>query len=123
MDELITFLRARYDDAETVVRRNLGDTGLGDDGDFPDYRTYEDEDTRAADAFLGLFTPEFMLADVASKRRIIDEVVPEINAMDDKIESEWGTYSEGPHEETWLLLKLLALPFAGHPGYQESWKP
>ncbi|WP_369862504.1 DUF6221 family protein [Amycolatopsis sp. BJA-103] len=35
--------------------------------------------------------PRFVLADVAAKRRILDDAVPRINAMDDKTEDGWAT--------------------------------
>lgn len=67
--------------------------------------------------------PARVLAECDAKRRIINEVIPKVDQMDDQIEGEWGTYSVGPHEESWLLLRLLALPYADRPSYREEWKP
>lgn len=65
----------------------------------------------------------WLRADCESKRRIISDVIPEVNGMDDRIESEWGHGLGGPHEESALLLRLLALPYADRPGYREAWRP
>jgi hypothetical protein len=65
--------------------------------------------------------PRFVLDDVAAKRRIIALVLDGDNgviAADRSIEGEWGCTSD-LHEQ---LLRLLALPFAGHPDYREEWK-
>jgi hypothetical protein len=118
---LAGWLRAQFDEDERIARKNTGNDGLGDDGDFPDYRTYDGADIDAACEFLRRFTSQRELREVEAKRRILDEVVPQVNAMDDKIESEWGNGGEGPHDETWLLLRIMALPFAGRPGYLEEW--
>lgn len=66
---------------------------------------------------------QWVLADIASKRRIINEVVPKVDALDDTIEGEYGAGAPiGLHEESELLLKLLALPFTYHPDYREEWR-
>lgn len=62
----------------------------------------------------------FTLADIATKRRILAEVVPSIDQMDTKIAEEWGGYCKGLGDQ---LLRLLALPYAGRDGWREEWRP
>lgn len=69
------------------------------------------------------WNPARVLVECEAKRRIISDVIPEVNGMDDRIEGEWGHGLTGPHEEGKLLLSLLALPYADRPGYREEWKP
>ncbi len=62
--------------------------------------------------------PRFVLADVAAKRRIIDRLTAMLpnNCYCSSTGSEH-------HDDAVQLLRLLALPYADHPDYQESWKP
>jgi hypothetical protein len=75
--------------------------------------------------------PARVLAEVAAKRRIVDEHWEPTSPFDD-----WPTSTPGRHCPTcWdqgerlhqrfpcPTLRLLALPYAGHPDYLEEWKP
>lgn len=55
---------------------------------------------------------EFVLADIAAKRRIIDEAGAVCN--DDRF---------GEHGHGGQILRLLALPYAGRGGYDARWRP
>lgn len=120
MDELIAFLRAQLDKRERAARYVLSDyaeheaswdvpsTGvvqLGDDlvptGDGPLAEFIADND------------PEFVLADVAAKRRILELY----EAADP------GFVGHLLRNCLDVPLRLLALPYAGQPGYDESWRP
>jgi hypothetical protein len=66
-----------------------------------------------------------VLAEVDSKRRIVEHVVDSIAGWD-------ADADEGPTDRADAncaitdlrhVLKLLALPDAGHPDYQEGWRP
>lgn len=46
-----------------------------------------------------------------------------MNAMEDRIDGEWGVGAGGGEYESAKLLRLLALPYASHPGYREEWRP
>lgn len=59
---------------------------------------------------------------VKAARRILDEVVPAMDRMENVIESEWGSGDEGMPESE-RLVRLLALPLASWPGYREEWRP
>lgn len=66
----------------------------------------------------------FVLADIASKRRILDEVVDEATSLDMSVDNDRRV---GPRDEAAepyigeILLRLLAAPFSGEPGYKEGW--
>ena len=67
--------------------------------------------------------PATVIADCDAKLRILDEVIPEIDAMDDRIDGEWGVGDPG-ERESMTLLRLLAQPFAGHSDHKgEEWAP
>lgn len=66
--------------------------------------------------------PARVLRDVASKRRILTEVVAQIDGMDRRIIGEWGSSTDEP-DESHLLLKLLAAPYDSHPDWDEAWRP
>jgi hypothetical protein len=69
------------------------------------------------------WSPSKLIADCQAKRRIVEEIVPAIDSMDDQIEGEWGHGGAGPHEDSRRLLSLLALPYAHLKGYDEGWRP
>ncbi len=96
MDDLIAFLTARLDELEREVS--------------------EDPIATSEQAYI--------LADIAAKQRIITEVVPKVDALDDTLEGEYGAGAPiGLHEESALLLRLLAAPFARHRDYRQEWTP
>lgn len=64
--------------------------------------------------------PARVLAEVDAKRRILDEVVPDLNRLDGLMETQ---ERGGWHEDSDKLTRLLALPYADRPGYQEDWRP
>jgi hypothetical protein len=113
MDDLITWLRAQLDDDERIARKNTGQAGLGDDGDFPDYRTYDGADIDAAVDFLHHFTSQRVLREVEAKRRMLDLY----EAADPGFV---GTLLRNCLDTP---VRLLALPFSDRPGYREEWKP
>ncbi len=106
MDDLIAFLRARLDEDETSVIS--GDCKCGD-VQRPD----------CADR---------VLADVEVKRQIITEHEP-IGEVSGTFCSRCSQDEEQPPPVGWWIpfpcrtLRLLALPYAGHPDYDESWRP
>lgn len=123
MDKLITFLRARYDEWEAAAKAmkevyptpwDVSDRGwmarvVADGPNFADVIVLEQN--QAPDAgwlshvihHVYLNNPDYVLADVAAKRQIIELVI--------------GAYAG------YAVLPLLALPFAGHPDYREEFRP
>ncbi|MFE9777725.1 DUF6221 family protein [Streptomyces sp. NPDC005775] len=68
--------------------------------------------------------PARVLRDIDAKRRILDEIVPAMDGMDDRIDSEWGVGPMDPSEyESVGLLRLLALSYVDHADYREEWRP
>jgi hypothetical protein len=63
--------------------------------------------------------PAYVLADIAAKRRIVATFV-EVDAHPNRLVYAFM-------QQQWVALRAvvagLALPFARHPDYQESWKP
>lgn len=79
--------------------------------------------THAVGEVRSRWSPDRLLQEVAAKRRIIDDVVPDVRGLEDRIESEWGCGGHAGYEESETLLRLLALPFAANPACREEWKP
>ena len=67
-----------------------------------------------------------MVRELKAKRRILVDVVPEIEGDENRIAGEWGVESlpwDQEHPNTLLLLQLLALPYDQHPDYDPDWRP
>lgn len=67
--------------------------------------------------------PARVLREIEAKRRILAEIVPRMNEMDDQIDAEFGSPSVPIEYESEKLLCLLALPYSDRPGYREDWRP
>ena len=119
-EEMAAFLAARYDEDEAMIRRNSGGRGLADG--FPDYRTYVDGDTAAADAYIERFGPVRMLGEVTAKRarleryrRALGGDLPEWKAGRNLIEAGGAVL--------WGVLRDDAAVYSSHPEYRQAWKP
>lgn len=150
-DELVEFLRARFDEDESVARaaalriaeRAVAPAYAAEHVDragqwvvrpwlysgrvepamgmSPHERV---EIATVANDHIARHDPARVLAEVAAKRRILDEIVPAMDGMDDRIDGEWGVGAMDPSEyESIGLLRLLARSYADHPDYREEWKP
>lgn len=116
VDDLIAFLRARLDEREDRAHawerleqpRIDHDPGECDDCDRARRRIANAIEHSDFDE------PEFVLAEVDAKRRIIEMEPPD--HFDDP---RWNGFTEG-HEQ---MLRLLALPYADHPDYRAEWRP
>lgn len=100
-DPRIAFLRARLDErdewAEATHRRTCDTTG--------DWYYGSDSACDCGEA-------AFTLADVAAKRQILDFIDEDPPFLDG---GSWAYLNP--------ILRLLALPYAGHPDYREDWRP
>lgn len=121
MDDLVKFLKARYDEAVAprVVPTWHEPFCLSPSGSPCFYCGAEEDPAKVK----SVPAPPEVLVDIESKRRILGEVVPEMNQMDDQLEAEFGTPSNPEPYESERLLRLLALPYTDHPDYQEAWRP
>lgn len=138
MDDLIEFLRARLDEREAKARAatrgpwlvehdedkaiavrsydpSLGAEAYGEATVAYDPNDYGDGDF----AHIAANNPEFVLADVAATRELLSE-------HQDTGIGLCGTCVDWLNDHLkWpcRTVRLLALPYADHPQYRESWKP
>lgn len=123
MDELIAFLRAQLDGLEAKVEaceENIGreragepyadGSGIAERDDFPSYPWGVGD---AELAYMAAVHPRVTRADVEAKRRILELY----EAADP------GFVGHLLRNCLDVPLRLLALPFAGQPGYDERWRP
>jgi hypothetical protein len=102
---LVEFLKARLDEDEErarFVQREQGDRSR-----------YETEPWRLSwhDEYdLLCVEPSRVLAEVDAKRKLIEQHIGYYGAGDD----EWWPVQ---------TLRIMALPYASHPEYDESWRP
>ncbi|SEO83974.1 DUF6221 family protein [Actinacidiphila rubida] len=137
MDDLVAFLRARYDEDEEAAR--LADAVDPspwyedvEEGSYTNQRQGLDGVglVRAADhvalwdreqsctlsmagvtaTHVALHDPARVLREVEAKRRILDECA-------------WATKNGGGGAFVRPVLRLLALPYSGHAGYEPDWAP
>lgn len=128
--DLVEFLRARLARDEQMARACSGapwtatpsgtvDTDPGEpDGGEPAYVATAENEAYAE--HIARHDPSRTLAEVAARRQILDEYekqswilgqghrTPELEAAQDVREG---------------VLRLLALPYASHPAYQDEWRP
>jgi hypothetical protein len=118
-DELIAFILAQYDKDERVAKAASQDAWSDRYGEFR---------SRGGEQFVHILghDPAYVLADIASKRRIVAEIVDEANSLDAQVDQEFGTGSRDEATKPYLgdqLARLLALPYASRDGYKEWWRP
>jgi hypothetical protein len=127
MDELVTWLRAQLDEDERLIAEHpdgedggswIEDSGIGAgvETDYPSLAYLRIEKKRA-------------LAEVAAKRGLIGQVLN----YEAKIDGEWGCCHSAEQIGQGLCpdsiardtpaFRLLALPYAGRPGYRDEWRP
>lgn len=127
--DLVEFLTARLDEDEQAAMRvksnwrQIGETGVvvaSDDG-------YAEE--CANGNWTGIaehivrHDPVRVLAEVDAKRRIIALCEPPLVDVTGPDDTE-RQYIPGEGEPWGLpVLRLMALPYAGHPDYDEAWRP
>jgi hypothetical protein len=132
VDDLVAFLRARLVEDEQAAQATeeragyqwTAGTGMQSARIKGPGMTIYDEGGHGEKeaAHIVRWDPARVLAEVEAKRRILDEFKPRVDQMDATIEGEWGM-GNYPSGESDLLVKLLALPYTGHPGYREEWRP
>jgi hypothetical protein len=143
MDELVQWLGKQIDEDERIAKAQRGvfpSPGVDDDGAvwlhvrpggnavIVRYRDsvagYDDmaKLRNWAGAENG-WTQARVLAEIDAKRRILSDVLPTMRADEIRIAGEWGIGSGQVREASDDLLSLLALPYAGRPGYREEWRP
>ncbi|MFC9949209.1 DUF6221 family protein [Streptomyces prasinus] len=120
MDELVQWLRAQLDEDERIARAATPgpweQSGIGEYGWGVSFGRAgagveaEDSDQGRADAdHIAEHDPARVLREIDAKRRILA----------DAAEYQPGMYG---YPEMKDVLRLLALPYAGKPGYRASWR-
>jgi hypothetical protein len=125
MTDLVEFLRAALDEDERVARVAIAYEEEVDDA--PQYRHVVDYLGSILAAHIARHDPARMLAEVAAKRAIVEKAF-EYAAI---IDGEWGCGHNSDQIERGecplkmpdklMLLRLLAQPYAGRPGWREEW--
>ena len=113
MTDLVEFLRARLDEDHRVAEAAVDHLSA--------QMSYVEVYIQQATDHIDRFTPARVLAEVAAKRRLIDQIVPKVEAYWRAVNSEWGCEYDDPDGDD--VLKILALPYASHSEYDESWRP
>lgn len=129
-DDLVVFLKARLDEDETVARAALDATTSYDveDSAVEEFaRLAVNEGAREeVSEHLVRHDPKLVLADIASKRQLIeagDDLVREHENTICNDEFAAGRFCGRARSYQSELLRLLALPYAGHPHHREEWRP
>lgn len=136
MDGLVTFVRARLDEEEqralavtttgnsltwTLAASATVDLGTGDIGDL-----VQTNDSTVAQHIISN-SPAAVLRRIEADRRILDEVLPDIQADEVTIDGQLGVghMSDAEiHETSRRLVQLMASRWSTHPDYRaEDWKP
>lgn len=131
--DLVDWLRARLDDDEQVARaatpgpwrvnaitRIVTDAEVANPEVVAGSRWGCEGDVFRTDAdavHIARHDPARVLAEVAAKRRILNELLPQLRANDECVTSQWDADSDTAGD----LLRLLALPYADHPDYDPDW--
>lgn len=108
MTDLVDFVRQRLDEDEQTTKRA---DAMTVDLDEPLSVIEGDEYTHL------VINPSRVLAEVEAKRRIVNDVARKA------FDNEYGSGFDDAAIAMNDVLKLLALPYASHPEYDESWRP
>lgn len=132
MDDLVQFLRARYDEEATEaveIADQFGGTWTADDnmGSIgSDTGADVIDDAAAPQDFIARYDPARAAAEVAAKREILALHRP---VQRRSTGSAGGTISDCqmcghfPAQYPCGTLRLLSLPYADHPDYRAEWRP
>jgi hypothetical protein len=128
MSALVEFLLARISDDAGIAESVSPPPWHVVDGDDEVYIISQDfgEQIAVTDHLnvdhIMQWDPARVLAECEAKRQIVDHAAT-VSSMDQQIESEWGTRGSVPwdEDEGIRLLRLLALPYADHPDYDQAW--
>ncbi len=106
MDDLIAFLRARWDEAEARAKRIAAYGGC------------------CSGCHCGCNDPAYVLADIASKRKILDVLAPDLTAPVITINGPGVFVSSASRRgRARIMARLFAEPYVDHDDYQTGWRP
>ncbi|MEU7857708.1 DUF6221 family protein [Nonomuraea sp. NPDC049141] len=118
MNELIAFLRARLHEDERGARA-ASPVSWPSNAEEDEGAASSGDQARATAAYLARYAPARVLQEIEAKRRILDELVGFV------AEAEFLPVDEGNTTKAMAVgvVRLLALPYAGHAAYLEKWRP
>lgn len=134
MDDLVQWLRAQLDEDEQIARAatagpwaqsGIGEYGWGVSFSAPGAGVEaDDSDQGRADAdHIAAWDPARVLREIDAKRQLLDLHAPgETEYVDGDVCMACDVRGSAPFYPC-KTLRLLALPHADRPGYQESWRP
>lgn len=129
--DLVTFLRARLDEDEreaTWAAEEAGgaawairstDVVLADDTD----RYVSGNAQNEVRDHIARYDPQFVLADVAAKRRIVALYEEAYDRVRNPVSADARAAARVGQFEIEGVLRLLAAPFAAHPDFDPAWIP
>jgi hypothetical protein len=117
-------LQGAQDDGESVSLRTVEEYPTRNGWSLPHFVVQSGEVHGAGGEHIARWDPARVLAECEAKRRIIAEVAAAIDSLDSQI----ADLLDAPpfttdFETSDLLLRLLALPYAGHEDYRAEWRP
>ncbi|MFG1851746.1 DUF6221 family protein [Actinomadura geliboluensis] len=123
--DLVEFLRARLARDEQIARDcasapwKATPSGTVDtDADDPAFVAKAENDAYAE--HIARHHPARTLAEVAARRRIVDDFEKNAWILGQGHRTSESEAAQAVRES---VLRLLALPYATHPAYQEEWRP
>lgn len=123
--DLVEFLRARLARDEQIAQACAGTPWkaqpsgtVGVDADDPAFVATAENEAYAE--HIARHDPSRTLREVAAARQIIDDYEKETWILG---QGHRTPELEAAHAVRESVLRLLALPYAGHPAYQEEWRP
>ncbi|MFD6275824.1 DUF6221 family protein [Streptomyces sp. NPDC060209] len=147
MDDLAQFLRDRLDEDEQAARawpdhqqnweargprhlsyasgsgESVTAVNVGGDGALGWERIYVKRDPGDLAEHVARHDPARVLAEVNAKRRLLDLHAPGTQEyVDGDVCMSCTLTGDGPYYPC-TTLRLLALPYANHPGYRDDWRP
>ena len=123
VSDIVAFLRARLDEDEAAARAIAEQVAASPDSSAEIGLAHPDLAIGDCPSYLGDYDPARVRADVEAKRRIVAEHVcpcPDPDCGDCSACS--GRHHADPTPAPCTTLRMLALPFADHPDYDEAWK-
>jgi hypothetical protein len=75
---------------------------------------------QATAAHIARHDPARVLREVEAKRKILAEIVPAMDRMEDQIDAEWGT-GHDPLVESVALLRIMTAVYGDHPDFDPTW--
>ena len=146
-NELLDFLRAQLDEDERVAQEASGDAWVTGASAGYEYsrpgdvyaiahdgtpariaqgtRCGPDISAEQSSEHIARHDPARVLAEVEAKQRILDEHHPTVYGDGSRPDCYCCSDKRGDDVERYpcLTVRLLALPYADRPGYQEAWRP